>query len=150
MPKTATRDIMAAMGLFALVAFGCGPITTQTGHLCMFLGLPATWAIFIMSVIAAPVVEEGAKRIGIAKGMPWLFVFEFAAIEFCLYLLMGADAVLRIPAAVMHIGTMYVQMHTTNMSKKGGGVAVKFLLWGGWLAAVAIHALFNWAVLNAR
>jgi len=140
---------LATTAVFTLIVFGCGPVTAQIGELCLTTGMSVTAAAFAMSVIAAPLVEEGAKRAGIETGRPWLFVAVFVAVEFSVYVLMGAFAVLRIPAAVMHWGTMHVQVRTTEMAKRTKGKKATALLWGGWFLAVAVHALFNWAALNA-
>lgn len=148
MPKKII-EFLATAAVFALIVFGCGPVTAQIGGLCLRAGMSVAAAAFVMSVVAAPLVEEGAKRVGIEARHPWLFVAVFVTVEFCVYVLMGAFAVLRIPAAVMHWGTMYVQVRTTEISNRGEGKASAGLLWGGWLLAVAIHALFNWAALNA-
>jgi hypothetical protein len=133
---------------FLLVVLGCGPLSMTFGRIMLFLGVGVAAAAWTVSVIAAPLVEESAKRIGIARGMPWMFVGIFAAAEFVVYLTLQADPVLRIPAVVMHFGTMMIQQRTTEMSRNRQGWKKPALLWGGWLAAVLIHALFNWAVLN--
>lgn len=128
-----------------------------------YLGENPSLPTIVLACVIAPFVEEAAKGLGALKARKFLTELEngivygaavglgFAATENLLYenaaLIEGGAQAFIATAVIRSISSAL--LHATSSAVMGLGIARKTLRMGGWgmyyLAAVAMHSLFNFA-----
>jgi len=146
MPETEKNiENLFLCGTFAIV---CAVLNTILTLSLLEITDSKLSAITASLVLLVPLVEEGAKRIAVYRGTPWMFLLVFCMIESSF---LGAGnglggLMLRVLPCLMHTVTMMIQYgtHRISLEKRSPMISV----FGFW-AAFAIHAGYNGLVLWA-